>query len=66
MNAARSLRIALAMRGINQTQLAAMAGITQPSISGLAQRTNWNGESLQKIATALNMKVSDFIKLGEE
>ena len=66
MNAAKSLRIALAMRGINQTQLAAMAGITQPSISGLAHRTNWNGESLQKIATALNMKVSDFIALGED
>lgn len=66
MNAAKSMKIALAQQGLNQTQLAAKAGITQPSISGLANRANWNAESLQKIATALGMKVSEFVALGED
>ncbi len=66
MNASKSLKVALAMKGWNQTQLADKAGLTQPSISGLAQRANWNVESLKKISLALGMKVSEFVKLGEE
>ena len=66
MNANRSLRVALAKRDMNQTQLAQLAGLTQPSISGLASRQNWNCESLQKIADAFGMKVSEFVALGED
>lgn len=66
MNAAKSLRIAMVKLGMNQTDLAKKAGITQSSISGLANRENWNCESLQKIAKAFGMKVSEFVALGED
>ena len=66
MNASRSMKIALAKQGLNQTQLAIKAGVTQPSISGLAKRSNWNCESLQRIADALGLKVSEFVALSED
>lgn len=66
MNASKSLKIALAKRGLNQLKFANLAGMTQPSVSGLASRSNWNCESLQKVADALGLKVSEFIALGED
>lgn len=66
MNAARSMKIAMAQRDLNQEQLASLAGITQSSISGLAGRNKWNGESLVKISKALGLKVSEFVALGED
>lgn len=66
MNAAISMKVAMAKRGFTQAQLAKLAGLTQSSISGLANRPNWNGESLQKIAAAFDMKVSEFVALGED
>lgn len=66
MNASKSLKIALAQRELNQGQFAAICGISQPSMSGLVSRKNWNCESLMKVSKALGLKVSEFIKLGEE
>lgn len=66
MNASKSLKIALAKRGLNQLKFAAMAGMTQPSVSGLSSRSNWNCESLQKVSDALGLKVSEFVALGED
>lgn len=66
MNASKSLKIALAKRGLNQLKFAALAGMTQPSVSGLASRNNWNCESLQKVSDALGLKVSEFVALGED
>lgn len=66
MNAAKSMKIAMAQREMNQVELAKKAGVTQPSISGLANRSNWNGESLVKIAAAFGLKVSEFVALGED
>lgn len=66
MNASKSLKIALAKRGLNQLKFASLAGMTQPSVSGLASRSNWNCESLQKVSDALGLKVSEFVALGED
>lgn len=66
MNAAKSMKIAMAQRGMNQIDLAKKIGVTQPSISGLAKRSKWNGESLVKIAGAFGLKVSEFVALGED
>lgn len=66
MNAAKSMKIAMAQREINQTQLAEKIGITQGALSALASRKNWNAESMQKVAKALGMKVSEFVALGED
>lgn len=66
MNAAISMKIMMVKRGLTQAQLAKLAGLTQSSISGLATRPNWNCESLQKIAAAFGLKVSEFVALGEE
>lgn len=66
MNAAKSMRVALAQRNMTQTNLAAKIGLTQAAISGLANRTNWNCESLVRVANGLNLKVSEFVALGED
>lgn len=66
MNPSKSMRIALAMKEWNQAQLAERAGISQPAVSSLANRAVWNTDSLQKIANAFGMKVSEFVALAEE
>lgn len=65
MNAGKSLKLALAQRSISQVAFAKTLGMTQPSISGLANSPRWTGASLEKIAHALDLKVSEFVALGE-
>lgn len=67
MNLAKSIRVAMAMRGLNQGQLAALTGIHQTNLSKMLNgKYGINDETLQKIADAVEMKVSDFVKLGED
>lgn len=66
MNAPLSLRMALAKRGFKQSKLCEMTGMSSTAVSRLTTHPNWTCGSLQRVSDALGMKVSDFVKLGEE
>lgn len=66
MDVGKSIKVALAKRGMNQTQLAKQMGCTQVWISRLANSRTSAMPTVESLASAFGMKVSDFIALGEE
>lgn len=66
MNFRRSLKLALAQRDMTQKALAKKLGIRETSMSQLAAQTSCTGATLQKISEAFDMKVSEFVALGED
>lgn len=67
MNIGKSIRVAVAMRGITQGKLAEIAGIHPVNLSKMANgKAGLQGDNLQRVADAVGMKVSEFIQLGED
>ena len=66
MNVGKSIKHALVKRGINQTQLAAQMKCTQVWINRLANSRSASMATVESLAAAFDMKVSDFLKLGED
>lgn len=66
MNLRKSIKKCLVDNDMSQKALAEKLGMTQTSMSQLAAQTSCTGATLQKLAEAFDMKVSDFIKLGED
>lgn len=67
MDTAKSIRVALAMRGVSQPGLAEKVGVGTNYISRMANgRALLQGVLLEKVATTLGFKVSEFIALGED
>lgn len=66
MDAAKCMKIAMIKKGISQEQLGILLGLSQSTVSGMANRPNWNCDSLQRVADALGMKVSELVALGED
>jgi len=67
MNIGRSLKIALVMKEMRQTELAEKIGCNQSNISYWASRgSKIHLETVEKLASALGYPVSEFIALGEE
>lgn len=66
MNVGKSIKVALAQRDLNQTQLAAQMKCTQVWINRLANSRSASMATVESLASALNMKVSDFLALGED
>lgn len=66
MNFRRSLKLALAQRDMTQKALAQKLKMRETSMSQLAAQTSCTGATLQKIAEAFDMKVSEFVALGED
>lgn len=66
MNVGKSIKHALVKRGINQTQLAAQMKCTQVWINRLANSRSASMATVESLAEALDMKVSDFLALGED
>lgn len=66
MNLRKSIKKCLVDNDMSQKSLAEKLGMTQTSMSQLAAQTSCTGATLQKLADAFDMKVSDFIKLGED
>jgi len=67
VNLAKSLKFALINSGMTQTRLAEIVDSSPAYISNLATgRSNLQGEMLKKVAAAFDMKVSEFVKLGED
>lgn len=60
-----SMRIALAMRGMTQQDLANKIGKSPQFIHLMMKRNDAKYSSMVTIASALGMPVSEFIKLGE-
>jgi len=66
MNIGKSLKIALIQNNMEQADLAEKLGIHQSNISRFANCKTITTETLARLAKGVNMKVSDFIKLGED
>lgn len=67
MNIEKSLKIAMTIRDTNQTELASRMGVSRSYIGAIA--TGVKPVSMAKVAAIcsfLDMKVSDFIILGED
>jgi DNA-binding Xre family transcriptional regulator len=66
MDIGKSMRVAMAMRGMRGNQLAEQLHVTAPTVSVMLSRRTCSGQTLQDLADIFGMKVSDFVKLGEE
>ena len=62
----KSLDIALSMNGVNRKQLAAKMKCTGAYITKIMRDGRMSLNSLGKVCDALDIKVWEFIKLGEE
>lgn len=64
---AKALRVALAMKNMKRFELAEKVGVSVNHMSRLATGTvPLQGELMNKVAAALDMRVSEFVALGEE
>lgn len=64
---ARALRVALALKNMTRKNLSESVGLSQNQISRLATGAQAiRGDTLHKIACAFDMKVSEFLALGED
>lgn len=66
MNIKTSLTIALAKRGMSKTQFAEKMGISRARLYNMLAQKNFNQKTIEDIAGALDLKISEFIALGEE
>lgn len=66
MNIGKSLKISLLKNNMEQSDLAEKLGIHQSNISRIANCKTITTETLERLATAFNMKVSDFVAVGED
>jgi DNA-binding Xre family transcriptional regulator len=66
MDTQKSIRIAMAKKGINQKKLAEDLKMGQSSLSLLMKQDSCTGATMRKLAGYFGMKVSEFIALGEE
>lgn len=66
MNLSKSMKIAMAKRGINQTELASASGISAGTISKLSQsKGGLSMDTVERIAGAMDYSLGEFIALGE-
>jgi transcriptional regulator with XRE-family HTH domain len=67
MNIGRSIKVACAQKGIKQIELAEILGLTPITVSRMANNKGdaLKKETLESLAGAFNMPVSEFIALGE-
>lgn len=66
MDIRKGVMVALAQRGMKQKDLAGMVGMSQGSMSQLLGQSSCTLATLEKIATALDMKLSELVALGED
>lgn len=66
MHIGKSIKFALIKKGISQQDLANRIGCTHTWISRLANRKRASVPTIEQLATALEMQVSQFIAYGED
>ena len=65
MNTGKSIKMALIGKGWSQKELAVKLGVTKETMSVLANRYTCSAQRLDDLAKIFEMKVSDFVALGE-
>lgn len=66
MNIKKSVRVGLAYKGQTQAWLANQIGMNPDALSHALTRNTLNSKLIEKAASALDLKPSEFIALGEE
>ena len=66
MNVSKAIRVALAMKEMNQKQLAERLGVHEPAVSQMVNRASITTGKLKQVADVLGMKVSELVALGED
>ena len=66
MNIGKSIKVALAMKGIKQKDLAEKMGRHHVYISQLCNKEKVGSKAIESVASALGMKVSELVALGED
>lgn len=66
MNISKSIRLALAEKHMTQTDLAAKLKCGTPNVSQICSSGRVRSETLKRIADVFEMKVSEFVALGED
>lgn len=65
MNLSKSIKVSLAKNGKTQAWLAREVYVSDNAISKMCTTNKINSERLQEICKVLDLKVSEFIALGE-
>ena len=66
VNVSKAIRVALAMKEMNQKQLAERLGMYESAVSQLVNKTSITTNKLKQVADALDMRVSELVALGED
>lgn len=66
MNIGKSLKMSLLKNDMEQSDLADKIGIHQSNISKISCGKTITTATLERLATAFNMKVSEFVAIGED
>ena len=66
MNVGKSIKVALAKKDMNQQDLAAKLKVSKPYVSQLAGKEHAGMGTVVLLADAFDMKVSEFLSLGED
>lgn len=66
MNVGKSIRVAMAMKNMRNSELAEKLGVTQSTVSVMCSRDTAAGQTLKALAEIFEMKVSELLALGED
>ena len=66
MNVGKSIKVALAQKCMSQAVLAKRMGLTHTWVSALAKKPKASTATLEALAAQFDMKVSEFLALGED
>lgn len=66
MNVGKSIKVALAKKCMSQAELAKRMGLTHTWVSALANKPKASTATIEALAAQFDMKVSDFVRLGED
>lgn len=66
MNIGKSIKVAMAKKGMRGKELAEKLGVTPSSVSIMSSRKTASSTMLNKLCEAFDMPASDFVKLGED
>ena len=65
MDIKKSLNVALAKSGMSKTEFADKLGVSRARLYAILNQKTVQKETLESVASALDMKMSEFIALGE-
>ena len=66
MNVGKSIKVALAQKCMSQAELAKRMGLTHTWVSPLANKPKASTATLEALVAQFDMKVSEFLALGED